>query len=90
MKIITLSLANWPTKDPTAPAAPFTTQTSPAFGSNVRRPKYAVNLLENKRIRMKEFVDSYPGIPSTPSETEGESESKSNGIDRRSFPSFDK
>ncbi len=88
--MITLCLANWPTKDPTAPAAPFTTQTSPAFGSNIRRPKYAVNLFVNKRISTKIFFYSYPGIPSTPSETEGERESKSNGIGRRSLPSFDK
>jgi hypothetical protein len=32
----------------------------------------------------------YPGIPSTPSVTDGESEPKSNGIGRRSFPFVDK
>ena len=40
-----LILAIWPTKDPTAPAAPVTTRVSPAFGVHIlRKPKYAVAL----------------------------------------------
>lgn len=43
----------------------------------------------NEKLRRK-LSNSYPGIPSTPSETDGESEPRSNGIGRRSFPSLDK
>ena len=44
---LTFALASWPTIEPTAPAAPLTTQISPAFGSHRRKPKYAVRLQKN-------------------------------------------
>ncbi len=47
-----MSLASWPTIEPTAPEAAETTTVSPAFGRPMsRRPTYAVS----------------PGIPRTPS-----------------------
>jgi hypothetical protein len=52
VNIIPLILAIWPTKLPTAPAAPLTTTTSLGLGLQTsRNPKYA-ELLHNKEQNM--------------------------------------